>query len=166
MHAEIAIAVFVLNLSDIIFLRTAPHTVLCSPCWVRWPLCCLVKVTVIFAVSGSNSAVSVSARLVLTCFVCCNCWGISVVTRDNYHCCIFAGKLALNSLVPWMFVIHHDRLSARTTILHNALASVIWPSATLIIVDRFSQLSLRSFERTRVEWTLVQVYRTGLLYWE
>ena len=59
----------------------------------------LVEATVIFAVSGRNSAVSVSAQLVLTCFVCCICCGIYVVTRDNYHCCIYAGKLVLNSLV-------------------------------------------------------------------
>ena len=34
------------------------------------------------------------------------------VTRDNYHCCcIYAGELPLNSLVPWMFVKQHDALS-------------------------------------------------------
>ena len=79
-----------------------------------------------------NSAVRVLAWLVLTCFVCCiGC--IYVVARDNYHCCccIYAGELALNSLVPWMFVKHHYLLSRYVTILHSALASVIWPSATL-----------------------------------
>ena len=47
----------------------------------------------------------------LTCFVRCNCDGMSDVTRDNYHCCcIYAGELALNSLVLWMLVKHYDPL--------------------------------------------------------
>jgi len=58
-----------------------------------------------------NSTVSLLARLVLTRFVRCNCGGIYVVTRDNYHCCcIYTGELALNSLVPWMFVKYYDPL--------------------------------------------------------
>jgi len=65
------------------------------------------------------------------------CYGIYVVTRDNYHCCIYAGELALNSLVPWMFVKHYDLLSRYPTILHDALASVNWRSVhgDVIIVD-------------------------------
>ena len=47
----------------------------------------------------------------LTCFVRCNCDGMSDVTRDNYHCCcIYAGELTLNSLVLWMLVKHYDPL--------------------------------------------------------
>ena len=55
-----------------------------------------------------------------------------MVTRDNYHCCINADKLALNSLVPLMFVKHYDLLSRYATILHDALASVILLSVTLL----------------------------------
>jgi len=54
------------------------------------------------------------------------------VARDNYCCYICAGVLALNSLVAWTFVKHHDLLSRYATILHDALASVIWLSVTLL----------------------------------
>ena len=34
-----------------------------------------------------SSTVRAPAWLVLTCFVCCICGSIYVVTKDNYHCC-------------------------------------------------------------------------------
>ena len=60
-----------------------------------------------------------------------------------------------------MFVKHHDLLSRRASILHSALASVIWPSATLIVVDRFLQLY-----SAKLCMILVQMHRNELLYWE
>jgi len=59
-----------------------------------------VEVAMIFAVCGSELS---GQRISLACvnLFCCICGGIYVVTRDNYHCCcVYAGELALNSLVP------------------------------------------------------------------
>jgi len=75
--------------------------------------------------SGSELSYQCIILVLLNCLVCCICCGIYVDARDNYCCYIYAGVLALNFLVPWMFVKHQDLLSRRAKILHGALASVI-----------------------------------------
>ena len=112
--------------------------------------------------SGSDACTELSCESIgLTCehalfavLVAASMWlpGITIIIVVV----IYAGELALNSLLPWRFVKHHDLLSTHATISHGALANVIRPSAALTWSSWIVSAKLWMNSSTNVPyWTVV-----------